>query len=354
MASQVSATSACSRRDDVIDNDGDLAALAATGRALHRTLPCARRSANDDLRPRSHSPHVPAALFFEAFRRILAAYSVRALSAHRDQLRVSAERADPHPAAPRGPVRARRVLRGEGRCRRSITSRSFAVRDPRSRRPRRPEIRPVQELERQKQSLERCATIPTISEEALTTCCADIEQAVSDLFQTSGKIGQELRENEWLMGIKQRTRIPGGVCEFDLPSYHYWLHQTAEQQRRDLDELARAFPADPRRRAIVLQLLRESGKTSSQIAQQGVYQQMMAGRLAQMLRLRLDGNYECVPEISANKYALNIRFTTRNRHAAPDQHRTTSSSSSRSATCNAAKVRSTAHQVRCPQCGMLQ
>jgi endogenous inhibitor of DNA gyrase (YacG/DUF329 family) len=29
-----------------------------------------------------------------------------------------------------------------------------------------------------------------------------------------------------------------------------------------------------------------------------------------MLRIRLDDNYECVPEISANKYALNVRFTT--------------------------------------------
>jgi cell division protein ZapD len=43
---------------------------------------------------------------------------------------------------------------------------------------------------------------------------------------------------------------------------------------------------------------------------QGVYQQMMAGRIAQMLRIRLNRDYHCVPEISANKYALNIRFTT--------------------------------------------
>ncbi len=27
------------------------------------------------------------------------------------------------------------------------------------------------------------------------------------------------------MAIKQRTAIPGGVCEFDLPAYHWWLHQ---------------------------------------------------------------------------------------------------------------------------------
>jgi cell division protein ZapD len=37
---------------------------------------------------------------------------------------------------------------------------------------------------------------------------------------------------------------------------------------------------------------------------------MMAGRVAQMLRLRMNRDLQCVPEISANKYALNIRFTT--------------------------------------------
>ena len=60
----------------------------------------------------------------------------------------------------------------------------------------------------------------------------------------------------------------------------------------------------------MLRLLRESGNASTQTAVQGVYQQMMAGRIAQMLRIRLRPEYRCVPEISANKYALNIRFTT--------------------------------------------
>jgi cell division protein ZapD len=29
-----------------------------------------------------------------------------------------------------------------------------------------------------------------------------------------------------------------------------------------------------------------------------------------MLRIGLSGDHACVPEISANKYALNVRFTT--------------------------------------------
>ena len=77
-----------------------------------------------------------------------------------------------------------------------------------------------------------------------------------------------------------------------------------------------------RRGAAILKLLRESGKTSQQLAQHGVYQQMLAGRLAQLIRIRLSRDYECVPEISANKYALNVRFTsaigTQRRTAAGD------------------------------------
>ena len=167
----------------------------------------------------------------------------------------------------------------------------------------------LQELERQKHSLESLRENPDISQEALDNILWEIDRTSSKLFQMSGKIGQELRDNEWLMSIKQRTNIPGGVCEFDLPSYHYWLNQSAEQHRHDLENWLAPFLPIRDGIAIVLRLLRESGKVSKQTAVQGVYQQMMAGRVAQMLRIRLMRDYHCVPEISANKYALNIRFT---------------------------------------------
>ncbi len=168
----------------------------------------------------------------------------------------------------------------------------------------------LQELERQKQTLESLRGNPEISEPALDNVLSQIDQASSKLLQTSGKIGQELRENDWLMSIRQRTNIPGGVCEFDLPSYHYWLQQHPDQHRRDLQTWLAPFLPIRAAIAIVLRILRESGKTTAQLAHQGVYQQMMAGRVAQMVRIRLKREHHFVPEISANKYALNIRFTT--------------------------------------------
>jgi cell division protein ZapD len=44
------------------------------------------------------------------------------------------------------------------------------------------------------------------------------------------------------------------------------------------------------------------------VAYRGAYQMMLAGRNAQMVRLRLSRNDAYIPEISASKYALNIRF----------------------------------------------
>jgi cell division protein ZapD len=167
----------------------------------------------------------------------------------------------------------------------------------------------LQELERQKHALEPLRGNPEISEQALENVLRQIDRSSTQL-QAPGKIGQELRDNEWLMSIKQRTNIPGGICEFDLPSYHYWLHLPPDQQRQDLESWLAPFLLIRDAVDIVLKLLRASGKSSVQVAHQGMYQQMMTGRVAQMIGVRLARDYPYVPEISANKYALNIRFTT--------------------------------------------
>lgn len=170
----------------------------------------------------------------------------------------------------------------------------------------------LQELERQKRILSALHNNPGISEEALDAILGEIESASNSVFDISGKVGQHLRENEWLMGIKQRTSIPGGTCEFDLPSYHYWLHQDATLRRDCLNEwLAPMLPIRDGL-SIILKLLRESGKVHHFIAQQGSFQQVQGGRVAQMLRISLGAALPCIPEVSANKYVLNIRFVAAN------------------------------------------
>ena len=136
----------------------------------------------------------------------------------------------------------------------------------------------------------------------------DIDNVASRLHSLPGKVGQHLRENEWLMSIKQRTTIPGGVCEFDLPSYYFWLNQDESLRRQNLTEwLTPMLPIRDGLR-IILRMLRDSGKSSHHSAPQGSFQQMLSGRVAQMLRISVASDLPFFPEISANKYAINIRF----------------------------------------------
>ena len=170
----------------------------------------------------------------------------------------------------------------------------------------------LQELERQKKILSALHSNPAISEAALESILNEIDGASTDLLSMSGKIGQHLRDNEWLMGIKQRACIPGGVCEFDLPSYHYWQHQSTDERRKHLSDWLN--PMLPLRESltIILKLLRESGKVHHFTALHGSFQQMQGGKVAQMLSINLDADLPCIPEVSANKYALNIRFVAAN------------------------------------------
>ena len=167
----------------------------------------------------------------------------------------------------------------------------------------------LQELERQKQVLAPLRSNPEIDQETLSTLLGDIDQVNAGLLAQAGKVGMHLRESEWLMAIKQRVAIPGGVCEFDLPAYHYWLNKDPAARRNDLAEWIEPFEPIRIGSEIVLRLLRENARTSRHTAYRGVFQLMLTTtKIAQLLRLTLKRDPPCVPEISANKYALNIRF----------------------------------------------
>ncbi len=167
----------------------------------------------------------------------------------------------------------------------------------------------IQELERQRQTLLAFRNNPDISEEALSGALYEIEQSSAALLAMHGKIGQYLRDNDWLMSIKSRAAIPGGVCEFDLPSYHWWLHRPPEVRREVLSEWTAPMLPLIDAAAIVLRLLRSSGRPKEHTAVKGQFQLNLSGSSAQMVRVTVDSEEQAIPEVSANKYFLNIRFT---------------------------------------------
>ena len=168
----------------------------------------------------------------------------------------------------------------------------------------------LQELERQKQSLLGYRSNPNVASEMLDAVLAELDAVSAALVNAQGKTGQNVRDNEWLMSIRGRTIIPGGACKFDLPSYYAWQQRPAAQRHADImgwfGPLVPLFDA----LSLVLRLLRDSGSTARMSAVAGSYQQMLQGKVYQMLRLSLDDAAGAIPEISANKYMLWVRFTT--------------------------------------------
>jgi cell division protein ZapD len=168
----------------------------------------------------------------------------------------------------------------------------------------------LQELERQRQTLLAFRDNPNVSAEALARVLDDVDRAAHQLSGATGKTGQHLRDNEWLMSIRSRAIIAGGTCEFDLPSYHAWLHRPSESRLRDIRGWIAPFRALRDALVIVLRLLRESAQRAVVTTHQGSYQQALGGKAYQMLQIRVDPASGAIPEISANKYMLWIRFTS--------------------------------------------
>ena len=197
-------------------------------------------------------------------------------------------------------------------------SRLFEILDAGSRSDVRTDL--MQELERQRHMMESLRGNPDVSVDRLDAVIQELTAAAAGLQSIQGKFGQHLRDNDWVMAIRSRFNIPGGACEFDLPGFHHWLHQPSSVRQEQLQ--AWLEPMLPIQRALgtILRLLRESGEDVDQCARRGSFQQMPVLRPAQMLRITVDDALLCVPELSANKYALNIRFISNVAGLRPSLH----------------------------------
>jgi cell division protein ZapD len=175
----------------------------------------------------------------------------------------------------------------------------------------------MKDLEKQKQILNSYRGNPAISEAVLDEVVGKLDRYFSTLNTISGKAGQSLTENDWLMSIRSRVNIPGGTCEFDLPAYYAWQHRDPDSRREDLERWASTLSPLVESIHLLLKLLRDSGTPQKVIAAHGQLQQNLpVGRTFQLLRLRLDPALGLVPEISGNRLMISVRMM---RQETPDK-----------------------------------
>ena len=167
----------------------------------------------------------------------------------------------------------------------------------------------MKDLEKQKQLLNSYRGNPAIAEGVLDEVIQQLDRCFSLLNSQPGKAGQSLTENDWLMSIRSRVGIPGGTCEFDLPSYYAWQHRSSAARRADLEQWASTLGPLAESVHLLLKLLRDSGVPQKVMATGGQLQQNLPqGRTFQLLRLRINGALGLVPEISGNRLMVSVRL----------------------------------------------
>ncbi|MDE2397291.1 MAG: cell division protein ZapD [Burkholderiales bacterium] len=167
----------------------------------------------------------------------------------------------------------------------------------------------LKELDRHRTQLQAYRGNPHISEAALDEVTARIDHAFNGLNQLQGKAGQALASNEWLMSIRSRISIPGGTCEFDLPAYYAWQQHEPARRRADLEGWLTTLTPLAEALQVLLGLLRESGAPQKMLASSGQFQQSLAaGKVYQLMRVRVEGSDDAVPEISGHRLMVSVRM----------------------------------------------
>jgi cell division protein ZapD len=167
----------------------------------------------------------------------------------------------------------------------------------------------LKELERQHSTLKALSSLKGVDKSKLDLTLSKQKSAIDRVHGLNGKLGEHLKRNEFLLAIKQRTSIPGGNCDFDLPALRFWLNQSHEHRLKDLRRWAAPYVILQSVIDLILNVIRDSAAPKQVTAENGFFQQSLDPQQSnQLLRISIPENRVYYPEISAGKHRYSVRF----------------------------------------------
>jgi cell division protein ZapD len=165
------------------------------------------------------------------------------------------------------------------------------------------------ELDLQLDVLQRYKSQPGVDSGRLDTLIRNLIDSRAEVDAIGTSFLQPLKESDFLNAIKNRSAIPGGTCEFDLPEYSHWLRQPHARRQEDLSVWVGAIR--PLCDAVLeaLWLIRENAQPVDKLAINGMYQHsMQKDAHCRLLRINLPDNSTLYPEISGSQHRFTVRF----------------------------------------------
>ncbi len=133
-----------------------------------------------------------------------------------------------------------------------------------------------------------------------TTC-----DSIQDL--SSQTTSQALKESEFLLSIINRSAIPGGTSQIDMPSYHRWLVDPSGQNLADLEQWIAHIRIFEQAIALYLRMLRQSSGWLETSTTDGMYVHQSQEKF-HLIRIAVPAQACIYPEISAGRQRFTVRF----------------------------------------------
>jgi cell division protein ZapD len=167
----------------------------------------------------------------------------------------------------------------------------------------------IKEMEAYRAALSAMADKRGVDRDRLEQILSQIQGASEAIQQIPGQLGNALRKNEFLSAVTQRSGIPGGSFDFDLPQLHHWLQSQHTARVAQLRTWHAQVAPVQEAVDLALSLIRTSTTPQAEVAKAGFYQRnLQGGSAAQMVRVYLPRSDELYPEVSGGKHRFNIRF----------------------------------------------
>jgi len=179
----------------------------------------------------------------------------------------------------------------------------------------------LKELERQHSRLQRLSKRPQIDQGQLIALLDKQTDLIDRLRSNTGQLGQEIQNAELLNAVRQKSSVPGPICDFDLPAFHYWLTRPESTRRDHLLKWFAPFEVLEEAVTIILDVLRNSANDTEETAVKGFFQKVIdSNQAVQLVHISVPATNSCYPEISAGKHRFSVRFMVNpNPYTRPEQ-----------------------------------
>lgn len=179
----------------------------------------------------------------------------------------------------------------------------------------------AKELNHHLTNLQRYGDSPDIDAKKLNKLTEQLDELSKSLIESSGKIGQRLRDIELLNTLRMHLASPGGGCSFDIPIYHFWLQQPAAKRQAVIKDWLTEFNQIRSAVVLVLDLVRKNARVEEKTAVHGFHQELLDPQSnLRMIRIGISHNIPAYPEISVGRHFLSARFFSPDIEKRPAQY----------------------------------